>query len=91
MHRETSTQHTSSTKTREKVGELEDEPFRKVEEALKVSEGPQTLMLGNNKVAKARNGLGAQGTGSSRRKRRRRSSLRKASCTRRRCKPSKRQ
>ena len=49
--------HASSTKTSEKVGELEDEPFRKVEEGLKVqSEGPQTLMLGNNKAAKAGNG-----------------------------------
>ena len=48
LHKETATKHTSSTKTSEKVAELEDEPFRKVEEALRVSnEGPQTLMLGN--------------------------------------------
>ncbi|CAE7730017.1 unnamed protein product [Symbiodinium sp. CCMP2592] len=53
LHKETTTKHSSITKTSEKVGELEDEPFRKVEEALKIENSVRPLMLGNSKAGKA--------------------------------------
>ena len=47
LHKETLQKNSSQTKAKEYVGQLENEPFRQVEEALKVAGGPQTLMLGN--------------------------------------------
>ena len=42
LHKETTKKHSSETRTKEQVGQLEEEPFRKVEEALKVSEVPKS-------------------------------------------------
>ena len=53
LHKETTKKHSSETRTKETVGELEEEPFRKVEDALKVSEVPKTMMLGSKSLNKA--------------------------------------
>ncbi|CAE7765195.1 unnamed protein product [Symbiodinium sp. CCMP2592] len=60
LHKETTTKHASTTKTTEKVGELEDEPFRKVEEALKIESSVRPLMLGNKAGKAGSSGDGPQ-------------------------------
>lgn len=61
LHKETQRKKSSQTKTKETVGQLEDEPFRQVEEALKVQEQPKQLMLGSSRKAPLTDGQPAEG------------------------------